>query len=397
MAIFRARVADSGGRIDSVVRAAPSADVAGRELAVEGAYVLSIEAVEPVSSGDLPRCTATIVREFTDSLSTLLSAGLNLTDALEVQQTVFDTGDGARLLSFLRARIERGDLLSSALSEFDRGFSPVYRGLVRIGEQIGSLSGVMARLSSYLKRRKQLRDKLLGSLTYPAVVLVVAAAGVVVIGTVVLPRVQVMFEELGTAVPRAALEATRSLAGLAYGIGVPTVLVVLVVVSLIVARNGRSAVAVDRALLRLPVVGSLIRRGEMLSFLFAMETLTDGGVPVETALREASGVLDNRALARATREMAARVTDGGALSKGFAESGLFPRRLAVWARIGERTGDAGAVFGQLRGYYEEEMNRWIDRFMTLIEPALIVAVGAIMLVLVVTFIVPLFGAFGSVL
>jgi type II secretory pathway component PulF len=397
MASFRARVADSHGKIDSVVRAAPSAEVASRELAGEGVYVLSIDEVDPVSSNELTRFKATIVREFTDSLSTLLAAGLPLAHALEVQQTVFERGDGARLLSFLRARIERGDSLSCALSELNRSFSPVYRGLVRIGEQIGSLSGVMTRLSSYLRRRKQLRDKLLGSLTYPAVVLVVAAAGVVVIGTVVLPRVQAMFEELGSTVPEAAVGATRSLAGLAYGIGVPMVAILLAVVGVVVARNGPSALMVDHVLLRLPVVGAMIRRGEVLNFLFAMETLTESGVPVETALREASGVLDNRALAGATREIAARVTDGGPLSTGFADSGLFPQRLAVWARIGERTGDAGAVFGQLRGYYEEEMKRWIDRCMTLVEPTLIVAVGAIVLVLVITFIVPLFGAFGSLL
>jgi type II secretory pathway component PulF len=128
-----------------------------------------------------------------------------------------------------------------------------------------------------------------------------------------------------------------------------------------------------------------------------METLTDSGVTVETALREAAEVFHNAALRDATLSLSTKVSAGVPLSAGLTDSAVFPGRLAIWAAIGERTGNAAGVFSQLRVYYEEDVNRWVERFMTLIEPALIVVVGVAMLILVVTFVVPLFGVFGSVL
>jgi type II secretory pathway component PulF len=251
-------------------------------------------------------------------------------------------------------------------------------------------------MSTYLRKKKQIRDKLLGSLTYPAVVLLVAAGGFVLIATIVLPQMRSIFAELGASVPPAAVTLTRSTSVLGKAIGALFGLVGATP-AILLARRTRWASAIDRMLLRLPILGSMLIRREMLNYVFAMETLSESGIPVETALREGAAVFQNHALAAGARRIADRVSDGVALSAALDEAEPFPPRLAIWARIGERTGNAGSIFGQLRGYYEEEMNRWIDRFMTLVEPALIVAVGIVMLVFVVTFVAPLFQVFGSVL
>ena len=395
MPTFRCRVSDAKGNMRTLLREAPSAESAGRTLAGDGLFVVAIETGSYESAR--PRARLPLVREFTDSLSTLLAAGLTVSDALEVQQSVFETREGATLIGFLRTRIDRGSALSSALEEVGGAFSSVYCGLVRIGECIGSISGVMSRLSTYLGKRKQIRDKLFGSLSYPAIVLLVAVAGVGVIGTIVLPRVRGMFEELGSAVPDSAIAATDSLAAIALVLAAVVVLAVIAIGALLVSRRGRGGEAVDRLMLRLPLVGRALLRQEVLTFVFAMETLTESGVPIEAALREASRVFHNRALAEAAGRVANRVVDGAELSTAVSESPLLPRRVAIWTRIGERTGNAGAVFGQLRAYYEEEMNRWIERFMTLVEPTLIVGVGVVLLVLVLTVVVPLFSVFGSIL
>lgn len=395
MPIFRCRVSDVNGTMRTLLREAPSAEIAGRELEGDGLFVVAIEAGSQEAAR--PRVRLQLVREFTDSLSTLLAAGLTVSDALEVQQSVFENRDGGTLIGFLRRRLERGSAFSSALEEVGGAFSSVYCGLVRIGERIGSISRVMSRLSVYLRKRKQIRDKLLGSLTYPAIVLLVAVAGAGFIGTIVLPRVRGMFEALGSAVPDSAIDATDSLAVIALVLSAVLALAVVAIGVLLVSRRGRGGEAVDRLILRLPLVGEVLLRQEVLNFVFAMETLTESGVPIEAALREASRVFHNRALAEVAGRVVDRVVDGTELSTAVAESSLLPRRLAIWTRIGERTGNAGAVFGQLRVYYEEEMNRWIERFMTLVEPALIVGVGVVLLVLVLTFVVPLFSVFGSIL
>lgn len=136
---------------------------------------------------------------------------------------------------------------------------------------------------------------------------------------------------------------------------------------------------------------------ELLNFTFAMEALTAAGVSVEEALSEGAGALTNKALARAALTIRDRLLKGERLSIAFAGSPVFPERMARWMAVGERIGHVEKVFGQLRAYYQQEVEKWINRLMALIEPALIVGLGILIILFVVLFIVPIFSLFGNVM
>src|SRR5208337_2409128 len=136
---------------------------------------------------------------------------------------------------------------------------------------------------------------------------------------------------------------------------------------------------------------------ELLSFSFAMESLTSAGVSVEEALSEAAGSVGNTALKHEIMEVRENVMKGEQLSTAFARSALFPARVGRWVGIGERVGHVEKVFTQLRAYYQQEVEKWISRLMALIEPAFIVVLGILIILFVVLFIVPVFSLYGNIL
>lgn len=397
---YRVRLVDRRGTIREEIREADSEESLLREVSSDGLFLLHLQRL--AGGGASPRgrrVSKRAVLEFTQGMSLLLRSGLTLRDALEIGETAFDGAEAHELARSLLRRIGKGASFSEVVAEMPRAFPPVYRGLVRIGERIGNLDDVFVRLAKYLQDAKLLREKLVGAMLYPLLVLSIAAAGVLMVIFVVIPNVRRMFEELGQGLPEHIADVTRGmhtgvwlLAGLiagGAGGGVATVAVR--------SRSNRAAVTVDRLLAAMPVVGRALVGREMLGFTFAMQTLTESGVQVEDALEEAAAVMGNAFLRRELSAVRERVLRGERLSAAFASHPAFPRRLASWIAIGERTGSVGEVFGQIRGYYQAEVEKWSTRFMSLVEPALIVFVGLVVVFIVLVFIVPLFSLYGSIL
>jgi type IV pilus assembly protein PilC len=160
-------------------------------------------------------------------------------------------------------------------------------------------------------------------------------------------------------------------------------------------RGGALALRIDTFLLTLPLLSRFLKHRELLNFTFAMEALTAAGISVEEALSEGAGAMTNRALRHAVLAIRERLLKGERLSAAFAGSPLFPERIARWMAIGERVGRVEKVFGQLRAYYQQEVEKWITRLMTLVEPALIVGLGILIVLFVVFFILPVFSLFGT--
>jgi type II secretory pathway component PulF len=156
-------------------------------------------------------------------------------------------------------------------------------------------------------------------------------------------------------------------------------------------------VRLDALILRIPILSTLLLDRELLNFAFAMETLTAAGVSVEEALAEGAGAIANSALKEAVIGSRERVLKGEPLSAAFARNPLFPQRIGRWVGVGERVGHVEKVFGQLRMYYQQEVEKWINRLMTLIEPVLIVALGILIVLFVVLFIIPIFSLYGNIL
>jgi len=396
---YRCRVSDSAGEITHLVRESSTEESLLSELASEGRFPLSVQIVRDEPAGGGRRFSRRTVLDLTDTLSIMIDSGLSVKDSLELCRTVFPSGEAGRLVSLLSSRIRKGGTFHSVVDELSGSFPPVYRGLVRIGERLGSLEQVLRQLSRYLNEDRKLRDKLLGSLLYPLLVVAVAVLGVIAILVVVFPRLRAVLGAFGTASAGGidALFGSISTSFIAAGAVLFLVAAVVAVTLGIRSRDGGAARAVDRFLLRLPLVGPAIRDTNLFLFFFALQILAASGVPVEQALCEGAAVLSNHALRAGTHAMKGRLEVGEHLSAAFLAQPLFPERIGRWVAIGERVGSIERVFGELKTYYQAELEKWTTRFMNLIEPSLIILVGAGVLYLVATFIIPIFSLFGSIL
>jgi type II secretory pathway component PulF len=401
MPVYQCRVTDGTGRITEFSREAVSEEPLLRELASRRLFVLSLrEAAEgEVRGGRGGRFSRNMVGELTDLLTLMLGSGLSLKDSLEVAETVCTRGKAAQLVTLLLEKIRKGSSFASALEAAGSSFPPVYRGMVRIGERIGSLDLVFPRLSSYLAEEKKMRERVAAALLYPAVVLGVAFMSAILIIVVLFPRLRDIFAQLGPGMGTKVESLMTSLTSVFAGAVALAAIAAFCAVWAMRARRhgGSSALRIDACALRLPLAGTFLLQRELLNFSFAMEALTAAGVGVEEALSESAGALRNSALKREIARIREHVMNGGHLSAAFARSTLFPARVARWVGIGERVGHVEKVFTQLRTYYQQEVEKWVTHLMTVIEPAIIVVLGILITLFVVVFIVPIFSLYGNVL
>ena len=300
MASYECRVIDTRGHARTMVREAASEELLLRELNREELSPLRIRAaaVAGAAGGSRRRFSRAAVLEFTDSVGLLLSSGLTFKDSLEVAQGIFLKGEIAAMVTHLLGQIRKGGTVADAIAGLGTGLPPIYRGFIRIGERTGSLEEAFKQLAAYLAEDKRLRDRISGSLTYPVLVLGAAVVGIVGIVTFVLPRVRLLFEQLGTALPArlsAMLGVVRT-AGIAAGVLLAAGAVAVILLAVLRRGNPRLAERLDRIVLGLPLVGRMRFLREMLNLLFAMEMLTAGGFTVEDALAQTAEVTSNRAL-----------------------------------------------------------------------------------------------------
>jgi type IV pilus assembly protein PilC len=399
MPVYYCKVVDEKGKTAEFVRETVSEEILIRELSADRLFPLAIEEAgmrgrRVTGRRKYPRNQ---IIEFTDTLALLLSSGLIFKEALEIARSIYTRGRMNSLTVLLLEKIKKGVSFHDALGDFGDSFPAIYRGMVKVGEKVGSLENAFRGLSLYLSEEKKLREKLVGSMMYPAMVLSVAFAGFVILVTFILPRIRGIFTQLGAAVPQRIQSISNLMSvltfGLIAGIGV---LCILAVRFFFVRRSGgRMARVIDQAVLKLPVIGRIKSLRENLNFLFAMETLTGAGFSVEDALEEAENVVNNLALREGIARAREDILRGDALSDAFTRSPVFPDRLCRWIHIGEKSGNIEKAFSQLRNYYQGEVEKWSSRFMNLVEPVLILCVGGVIFLFVVFFVIPIFTIYGN--
>lgn len=399
MSVFKCKAVDASGKVNEFLREAPSEAILIRELHSENLYPVSIEDAtdKAVASGNRLTLPRKQLVEFTDTLSLLLTSGLELKDALDVSQTMFRKGKINALIVHLLESVKKGNTLHGAMEKAGSVFPPIYKGVVKLGERIGSLGRALSRISDYLHEEKKVKDKLLSSLMYPALVAFLAVVAVIFIGIFVLPRMEELFSSLSDmAGVDTIMSSIKTFATL--GFTVCAVLVAAIVTIAIVRKTeGKAREVVDSFFLVVPGLRRYLLTNEMLNFTFAMETLTEGGVAVEDAIEESVSVFTNTTFKRIIKLIKQDVEKGLDLSLAFFKYPIFPERIGRWIGIGERSGQTELVFKQLRVFYQGEMETWITRFMNLVEPVLIILVGIFMIFIILTFIVPLLTMYGDFL
>ncbi len=335
------------------------------------------------SSGELPLASqAMLARE----IATLVKAGITIDEALgiiELQPRI--GGAMRRLAAAVRSDVSSGSSLSQALASREGAVSEQFWMLVRAGETSGTLAQVMGEIASSLDEAVRMRKQLLTAMLYPSVLLAASAITVAVIATVMIPAILPLFRDAGVDPPY----LVSVLAGLQQGLADywPSLLAGLAALSaswIWGRRNEQIAHAIDRAALRIPLVGGLIQRGSTARFARTLGMLLSNGVPLLDALRVTAGVLPNRAFRGAILRAEADVNRGGALGATLSNGELLPPLAMRLIGLGEQSGQLATMLARVADIYEHDVRQQIERIVTVAVPAITVAIGGLVGFLMLT-------------
>ncbi len=327
----------------------------------------------------------------TRQIATLVHSSMPIEEALTAVGEQSDIPRIKSIIMGVRAKVMEGHSLAEGLTDFPRAFPQLYRATVAAGEQSGHLDAVLERLAEYTEGRQELRQKILNAMIYPIVLTLLALSIVTLMLVYVVPKVVGVFANTGQDLPglTTALIALSDFlrdygifVGIAVGIGI------WFAYRLLKKPGPRSAR--DRLLLRLPVIGRLVRGINTARFTRTLSILTGSGVPVLDSLQISGAVITNLPMHDAVQAAAARVREGAAIGKSLAESGHFPPICIHLISSGEASGKLDAMLDRAAQNQEREVDGLIAALLGILEPALIVGMGVVVLIIVLAILLPIF-------
>ncbi len=327
---------------------------------------------------------------WTRQLAGLVGAGLPLERALSALADEAETPRQRDLVSALRADVSGGTPLAKALSQHPREFNAIYTAVVGAGEQSGHLDLVLTRLADDLQERQNLRSKLLAAGLYPAIVSLVALVIVLFLLAYVVPQVAQVFGSNQQQLPA----LTRFMLGLSHLVQSFWLwgLLLIAAVSAIahaVLKQTEVRLRFDAAWLQLPLIGRLARGYNAARFANTLAMLASAGVPILKALQAAADTLSNTALQRDAQDALVLVREGAPLASALAQHPRFPRLLVMFSRLGEQTGTLPVMLQRAATQLSEEVQRRALQLATVLEPLLIVAMGAMVMLIVLAVMLPI--------
>jgi general secretion pathway protein F len=328
----------------------------------------------------------------TRQLSTLIGAGLPIDEALAALSEQAENERQRGLTMSLRARVMEGASLAQALGDFPESFPEIFRATVAAGEQSGRLESVLDRLADYAEARDALKQKMLAALAYPLLLSLVAIAVVTGLLTWVVPQIVGVFQNLHQTLPL----ATRVLIGVSeflrsWGWAILALLVMAVVAVRVALRSEAMRRRWHGWLLRLPLVGRLARAANTARATRTLALLAGSAVPLLDALGIAAQVVPNLPMREALKRAAFKVREGSAFSRALGESGLFPPVALRLIASGERSGELPRMLEEAALQQQRELDRWLTALTAVLGPAVILAVGAMVLFIVLAILLPIFN------
>ncbi len=327
---------------------------------------------------------------WTRQLAGLVGSGLPLERALTALSEEAEDPRQRELVAHLKSEVNSGAPFARALASAPREFDEVYRGVVAAGEQSGALGAVLERLADDLEERQELKAKLIGATLYPAIVSLIAVVIVIFLVTYVVPQVASVFTSSKRALPTLTL-AMLGLSAFLRQWGWLLALLIAAGAGLLalMLRNAVFRQSFDAGWLNLPLVGKLARGYNAARFSGTLAMLAGAGVPILKALQAASETLSNRAMRADAMDALVQVREGAPLASALAGKKRFPGLLAMFARLGEQTGQLPLMLERAARQLGTEVQRRALQMATLLEPLLIVAMGAVVMLIVLAVLLPI--------
>ncbi len=383
---YKAIGRDGKGR-EGVIEAA-GLELASRQLRAQGLTLLKLEAGGASGSAAARRGGKAPGRQevlsFTTELAVLLRAGLPLDRALKVLIDMAADPQVKQLQEDLLKSVKGGKALSAALQDHEQVFGGFYINMVRSGEASGQLSAVLDRMVEYLESAKANRDSVVSALIYPAILLLVAVLSIAVMLGFVVPQFESLFADMGDALPmmtQAVIVGADFIKSWGW-------LLLLVAIGLgiymrrwMATEQGRARI--DARLLRLPLAGGIIFQFEVSKFARTVGTLLGNGVSLLKAISIAIDTVDNRVLRDALKVLPPAVKAGKRMSVALEETAMFSPLVIQMTRVGEESGSLDKMMLELAKVFDDQVQSGIERGLALLEPVLILTMGAIIAVIII--------------
>ena len=389
MEAFRYQALDAAGASVSGVVEADTPREARTQLRARGLLPSALDKVQvrqPWARG----LSAAELSLLTRQMATLLESGLTMEQSLAALIEQAEAPLTREVLAGVKAELMAGASLAAALGSHSRTFPEFYRALVRGGEESGALPTVLQHLADYLDARQALRQKTTLALLYPALVAIVATAIVTGLLVYVVPQVVQVFQQSRQALPL----LTRALIGLSGFLRAAwPYLAVLAVGSAIVTRMALRRPAIRRRwhalVLNLPWLGPLARGVDTARFASTLAILVGGGVPLLAALASGARVTGNAVMREAVERAIERVREGVSLARALGETGAFPPLLVHLVASGEMSGKLEQMLERAARLETQALERRLAVFLTLLEPVMILVMGAVVLMIVLAILLPI--------
>jgi general secretion pathway protein F len=388
---------DTAGRERRGSVRAETKEAARTELTSRKLYVVRIEpAAEGTSAPLLSRSlltrkkiSAKQLTLFTRQLATLITV-TPLEEALRTTSRQAEREEVRRVLGNVHAGVVEGRRLSEAMGREPASFPALYRAMVSAGEASGTLPQILERLANLLERQAQVRGKVLSTLAYPIVLAIVAAFVVFALMIFVVPKVVEQFQDIGQTLPlltRIVIGISSFLASWWWAL--------LLAIALGAFVAGRALkdegirMKFDRMLLRLPLIGRLIRDLHAARMARTLSTMVASRLPLLEGLRLTTGTVHNRVLRAASADIAESIRTGGSLSGALKRAGIFPPLLVYLAASGEASGKLDVMLERAADYLDREFDSFTTTALSLLEPAIIIIMGAIVALIVLSILLPI--------
>lgn len=327
----------------------------------------------------------------TRQLATLVRSGTPVEEALATVSRQTEKARVTRIISAVRARVVEGHTLEGALDEFPNAFPDLYRSTVAAGEQSGHLDSVLDRLADYTESRQQLQSRITTALVYPIILTSVALLVVIGLLTYVVPQVVQVFSSLGRALPlptQILIAISENLKR--FGPAMLILLVAGVFMFRRLLRNDALRTQVHHFILRLPLIARLVKGFNTARFARTLSILVASGVPVLEALKISADVMPNLPMRKAVINAADAVREGSSLNASLDQSKLFPPITLHLIASGEASGNLETMLERAASHQERELETTISVLLALFEPLLILVMGAIVLFIVLSILLPIF-------
>jgi type IV pilus assembly protein PilC len=400
MARFICRLGTSGGELVVQEFEAASEPSLKVQLQDKGYYIFSIRPKNPLSGvgrAILTRKKAVSLRDFitfNQEFTALLKAGLPVLTALDLLLSRKGQGFFHQTLVQVRDDVQSGTSLSDAFKNRGDAFPPIYSATVAAGERSGELVEVIQRYLFYLRTVQTIRKKILSAMIYPIILLTLSVGLVFLLLTVIVPKFSVLFLGSGARLP-ALTEAVLAISKV-FQYGWPAFLTVLVAIPVtykIVTSRSEGRLLIDGWRLRLPVFGTNIKRYNIAQMCRTLGTLVAGGIPVVSALDVVADAMSNEVYKVELKQVRQRVLEGQALWASMEKTRMMTPMSVEMIEVGESTGSLAEMLDQVSTFYDEELGTAVERFVALLEPALLLVMAVIIALVVLSVYMPLFSMY----